>query len=276
MLFYFIGHRSSTGAHLHLGRTGSKNPMNVNVCYDRYGKKSSMETGSTNKKSTKKWNDENDKTNERQSICDALKSSSTKGNSVRSKSDLNRSNLKLLSRGSSHDEMAVNKTHSVTKARMLPRSASNIPLVIPSKHKTNIRSKSDLWSVKKSCIPSMATVPETIVSNGAKPPATNIPSRKTINGSPSCDNLNPRLSSRSSKSNDTKSSKIPVSPTFQRKLKSNTNQIHSSHESKTRLSLNNQNKACEKPINRTQSAYMIQRKSDQKQNICYGSNKERS
>ena len=250
--------------------------MNVNVCYDRYEKKSSIETGNnTNNQKLLRTNSTTKNNifekNEKQSkVCDVLRSSPIKGPSVRSKSDLNSSNLKRMSRGSSNDEMAVNITLPSSRTKTLPRSSSHIPL-ISSRPKTNIRSKSDLWSVKKSCMPSMATVTESVVSNGTMSKNTNTPSR--INSSSNNNNANSMVQNKPPKSTVVKSSKIPVSPSFQRKLKQNgANNLL--QESKSKIQFTSQTKAYEKPINCTQSSCMIQSKPDQKQSSYR--NKERS
>ena len=246
--------------------------MNVNVCYDRYGKKSSIETGSTNKnpRTNQKTIKNSDKNNEKESICPALRSSAFKGHSVRSKSDLNISTLKHLNRGASNNEMAVNRSRSSSGTKTLSHSSTSNTL-LPSKPKANIRSKSDLWGVKKSSKPTMATVVESVVSNGTKSQRTSI-SPPTNN-----DKLNSRLSASTPRLNiDAKPSRIPVSPSFQRNLRANSALGITSNSSKLQLQLTKcKSTGCEKPINRTKSSYMIESKSDQKPS-SYGQNKERS
>jgi hypothetical protein len=253
--------------------------MNVNVCYDRYGKKSSIETGSTNKnlRTNPKTSNNSDKNNEKESIGHSLRPSPVKGHAVRSKSDLNISTLKHSNRGASNNEMAVIRSRSNSGTKTLSHTSTTNPL-LSSKPKANIRSKSDLWGVKRSSKPTMATVVESDVSNGTKSQRTNIPPSNT--NTTNNDNLNSKLSKNTSRLKiDTKPSRIPVSPSFQRKLRVNTatgNTSNSSWESKRKLQLTtSKSTACEKPINRTQSSYMMENKPDQKQS-SYGQNKERS
>ena len=253
--------------------------MNVNVCYDRYGKKSSIESGSTNKSPrtnpTKPKNYNNNENGDKRIISDALRTSPIKGPSVRSKSDLNISNLKHLTRGASNNEMAVNKLKS-SNGTKIGSNESASHRSVPSRLKANTRSKSDLWNVKRGSRPAMATVVETVsTSNCFNSQNNNIPHPNTnINNH---DNSNLKSSSRIPKLNsDTKPSKIPVSPSFQRKLNANhATNSNSPKLHKSKLPLNSQNKVFDKPINRTQSSYVTQNKSSPKQS-SYGQDKERS
>ena len=285
--YFLLGHRSSTGAHLHLGRTGSKNPMNVNVCYDRYGKKSSIETGTTNKniRTNPTTTKNSDRNHEKEAISHALRSSPIKYNSVRAKSDLSSSTLKHFNRGASNNHMAVNRSRSSSGTKTLSRSSTSNSL-LPCKPKPNVRSKSDLWGVKKSSKPNMATVVESVVSNGTNSQINVIPpSNSSTNNNTNVDSKiseNPKLLNIDSKPSKIPVSKIPVSPSFQRKLRStrsndptgnNSNHIR---EPNRKLQLTSpSNKACEKPITPTQTSYMFPRQSDQKQ-ASYSQNKERS
>lgn len=244
----------------------------VQIQYDRYGKKPSNETGSTNKNPRTSPTTKNVDNNDPKAISDALRSSPIKWPSVRSKSEISLG-LSHNNKGTANAEMAVSGTISRNGTRTLPRSSSGNPM-LPDKPKTNIRSKTDLWKPLKprSCKPTMATVTETVVANGTKSRNTRAPPRR-INSNP-C-NESSKQSDRILKSNDIKHSKIPRSPSFNRKLMANTNSSPP-QELKSELQFTSQNKACEKPINRTQSSYMIQSKSDQKQRSAYGQNKERS
>ena len=246
--------------------------MNVNVCYDRYGKKSSIETGSTNKNLRTSLTTKNVDNNGPKAISDILRSSPIKGPSVRSKSDLSLG-LNHNNKGTNNAKMAVNGTISRNGTMTLPRSSSSNPLV-PTKPKTTVRSKSDLWKPRNlgSCKPTMATVTETVIVNGTKSRNTRAPPRR-MNSNPCDENI--KQSVRIPKSNDIKQSKIPRSPSFHRKLIASTTNSPP-QELKSELQFTSQNKACEKPINRTQSSYMIQSKSGQKQRSAYGQNKERS
>ena len=78
--------------------------MNVNVCYDRYGKKSSIETGITNKNLRTTLTTKNVDNNGPKAISDVLRSSPIKGPSVRSKSD--------LSLGLNHNNKGTNNFYS--------------------------------------------------------------------------------------------------------------------------------------------------------------------
>ena len=102
----------------------------------------------------------------------------------------------------------------------------------------------------------------------------NAPHKANINSNDKC---NLKQSSRIPKlNNDAKPSKIPVSPSFQRKLNaSRATNSNSPQQHKSKLELTSQNKVFDKPINRTQSSYVIQSKSSPKQS-SYGQNKERS
>ena len=256
--------------------------MNVNVCYDRYGKKSSLDSGSTNKsprtnpQTTPKNQNNNENNNEKRVICDTLRTSPIKGPSVRSKSDLNISTLKHLKRGTSYNEMAVNKLKSNNGTKTRLNGSSNNISSVPSRLKANTRSKSDLWNVKRSCKPAMATVVETAVTSNSFHSQNDKSSHDKTNTNNS-DNSDFKLSPRNSKlNNDLKPSRIPVSPSFQRKLNANraTNN-DSPHQHKSKLPLTSRNKVFDKPINRTQSSYVIQSKANPKQS-SYGQNKERS
>ena len=252
--------------------------MNVNVCYDRYGKKSSIDSTNksprTNPSTPKNLNNNNH--NEKRVICDALRTSPIKGPSVRSKSDLNISTLKHLKRGTSYDEMAVNKLKSNNGTRTCLNGSNNNVSSVPSRLKANTRSKSDLWNVRKTSKPTMATVVETVVASDSLHSGNNTSPRDQTN-TKNNDTTNFKLSPRIPKlNNDVKSSRIPVSPSFQRKLNANrATNSNSSQQHKSKLPLTSQNKVLDKPINRTQSSYVIQSKSNPNQS-SYGQNKERS
>ena len=122
----------------------------------------------------------------------------------------------------------------------------------------------------------LATVVETVVTSNSFHSQNDKSSHDKTNTNNS-DNSDFKLSPRNSKlNNDLKPSRIPVSPSFQRKLNANRATNNDAlHQHKSKLPLTSQNKVFDKPINRTQSSYVIQSKANPKQS-SYGQNKERS